>query len=213
MLSVTLLGTPALALDQRPRRCAAPQEPGLLYYLAAHPDPLTRDQLLIAFWPDHERAAAQRILRTMLSELRKQLGPSLLIEDARLMLAPGSVVDARRFEAGLAARGASVAELTAALELYRGDFLDGFTLADPPQFDDWVAAQRERYRLLAIRGLSTLAKLQEAERDYASALSSLMRALSFNPLQEDLQRLPAPALPVRRPRRRHPSLRAAAPPA
>jgi DNA-binding SARP family transcriptional activator len=187
-LSVTLLGTPTLALDLRPLGVLRRKNRALLYYLAAQAEPLTRDQILTVFWPDHERAAAQRILRTMLSEMRKQLGANLLSGDTRLMLAPDSVVDVRLFEAGVARRGAHVAELTATLEMYRGDFLDGFKLTEPPEFDDWVTAQREYYRLLAIRALSTLAQLHEAQRDYGAALNALIRALSFNPLQEDLQR-------------------------
>ena len=39
--------------------------------------------------------------------------------------------------------GARIAQLQAALDRYRGDFLAGFSISDAPEFDDWVAAQRE----------------------------------------------------------------------
>jgi len=36
--------------------------------------------------------------------------------------------------------------LTEAMELYRGDFLTGFTLRDSPEFDEWQFFQTERLR-------------------------------------------------------------------
>lgn len=187
-LHIQLLGIPQLSLNNRPLDALRRKNRALLYYLAAHTQPQTRDHLLTFFWPDHERSAAQQILRTMLHDLRKHLGESLLAEGDMLALAPDTIVDARCFERELSARQADIAALTATLELYRGDFLTGFSLADTPQFDDWVASERERYRLLAIRGFTRLAQLHESQRHYANALDALTRALAFDPLQEDLQR-------------------------
>jgi hypothetical protein len=34
----------------------------------------------------------------------------------------------------------------AALPLLRGDFLEGFHVKDAPEFEDWMARERERYR-------------------------------------------------------------------
>jgi DNA-binding SARP family transcriptional activator len=45
----------------------------LIYYLAAQEGGSTREKLLTFFWPDHERSAAQAILRTMIHDLRKKL--------------------------------------------------------------------------------------------------------------------------------------------
>ena len=82
----------------------------LLYCLARRVEPLTRDEALALLWPDHPRPAAQHSLRNTLSELRRQLGPALLIEAESLALAPETQVDTRRFEAGIAAaaRGAAM---------------------------------------------------------------------------------------------------------
>jgi predicted ATPase/DNA-binding SARP family transcriptional activator len=193
MLSILLLGPPQITLDGHPLDSLRRKNRALLYYLARRDQPFTRDEVLAFLWPDHPRPAAQRILRTMLSELRHQLGPALQAEAETLALAPESQVDTRRFESGLVAPTASApfpraAALAATLALYRGDFLHGFSLADPPEFDDWVAGQREHYQGLAIRGLAALAQLHEQQRNYAAGLEALIRALAFDPLQEDLQR-------------------------
>jgi DNA-binding SARP family transcriptional activator/predicted ATPase len=186
MLTLRLLGPPEATLDSAPLRVARRKSRALVYYVAAHERPVPRGQLLALLWPDLERPAAQQSLRTTLHGLRKALGPALGIDDDQVWLAPVSEVDVRAFAAGLAAPG--VEALEAALRLYRGEFLQGFSLPEPPGFDDWAAAERERYRRLAVRGLAALAEQHESAGSFAAALEALERALAIEPLQEDLQR-------------------------
>ena len=192
MLSIALLGTPALNLDGHPLAVTRRKSRAVLYYLAAHERPLTRDQLLTLFWPDLDRAAAQQTLRTTLHGLRKALGSALVSDEDTLGFSTDTAIDVRHFESALqAARPTStrsVQLLTTTLQLYRADFLAGFTLPDAPAFDDWAAIEREHYRRLAVRGWSTLSRLHEDNGDHSAALESLERALAFDPLQEDLQR-------------------------
>ncbi len=185
-LTISLLGTPLLMLEGRRLDLLRRKNRALIYYLAAQPKPLARDALFTFFWPDHPRAAAQKILRTMLHEVRKQLGDSLLVEGEAL--AVHGWVDARQFETSLARPNPDFASLSTALELYQGDFLHRFSLPDAPQFDDWVETEREHYQMLAMRGLARLAQFYESRHEYTAALERLDRALAFNPLQEDLAR-------------------------
>ncbi len=195
MWSILLLGAPQLlqadAAIQIPRR----KNRALLYYLAAHAKPLTRDQILAFFFIDHERAAAQQILRTMLHDLRKQLGDAFIAQAETIALAQDIFVDARVFEANLQTPSAASqasdrvqdSALLLALQLYRGEFLEGFTLDDAPEFDEWLTRERERYRALAARGWMQLAAIYENERDFARALDALERALTFDELNEEAQ--------------------------
>src|SRR4029078_11206786 len=159
----------------------------LLFSLAARTTPATRDHLLALLWPDHDRPAAQQILRTSLHGLRKALGPALIVDDDTQSLAPATDLDIRRFEAGLAAT-ADLETLAAALALYRDDFLADFSVADAEAFEAWADVERARYRQLATDGLATLAQRYQARQDYSAAREALARALAFNPFQEDLQR-------------------------
>ncbi len=188
MLTLQLLGLPQVRRAGAPLTITRRKSRALLFYLAAHARPLTRDHLLAFFWPDLDRAAAQQTLRTTLHGLRRTLGDDLLVDEGTLALAPTVSVDALAFEMQLAAPTPPPAALEAALALYQGDFLDGFTLADAPAFDDWAAAERERYRHLAVRALTALAAAQEGQGAYPAALATIDRALAFDPLQEDLQR-------------------------
>ena len=187
-LEISLLGVPRLALDGRAVDGLRRKNRALVFYLAAHEEGITRDHLLAFFWPDHERAAAQPILRTMIHDLRGQLGEMFLASDQHVVLAGDAMVDVHALSTAINSSGSDMRQLAATLTLYKGDFLEGFSLADSPQFDDWAASERERYRLLAMRGFANLARLHEQVRDYPSALESVRRALAFNAYQEDLQR-------------------------
>src|SRR5512139_1668722 len=190
MLSIQLLGTPLILLDDQPLTITRKKSRALVYYLAAHDKPLTREQILSVFWPDSDRVSAQQVLRTTLHGLRQALGAALITDEHTLTLAPEVEVDVRRFEASLQRPSLTTndQQLTTVLQLYRGDFLSGFALGDSAEFDDWLTEQQEHYRRLAIRGFIALATLHEQQHDYQAALAALDRALAFDPLQEDVQR-------------------------
>jgi predicted ATPase/DNA-binding SARP family transcriptional activator len=160
----------------------------LIYYLAAQEGQSMREKLLTFFWPDHERPAAQAILRTMIHDLHKYLEEAFLADDRIIALSPDTFIDVFIFSSSLNSPPPDLQKMTGALDLYKGDFLEGFSLPDSPQFDDWAVSERERYRLMAMNGYTGLARLQEGQHDYPAALESMRRALAFNPFQEDLQR-------------------------
>jgi DNA-binding SARP family transcriptional activator len=187
-LTIQLFGPPtvqragaAVALPRRRTRA-------LVFYLAAHTDAVSREQLLDLFWPDADRAAAQQLLRAALHGARKALGAALLADDARVTITSAVHVDWRVLNHTVADPHSSEAALAAALAAYKGPFLAGFSLPDCPDFDAWLAAEREHARVLAVRGFSRLARLAEARGDYHAARDALDRALRDDPLQEDLQR-------------------------
>ncbi|MEI7772912.1 MAG: BTAD domain-containing putative transcriptional regulator, partial [Chloroflexales bacterium] len=186
MLSILLLGPPKILRDGAPVELPRRRSRALVYYLAAQPGAVGREQILALLWPDHERQAAQQLLRTTLHGVRKALGPALISGEDQLAIGADAAVDARALAA--AQSSSDQATLATALDSYRGDLLAGFSLADSEPFEEWLAAERERSRLLAVRGLTRLARLHEAHGDYPAALDSLARALSSDPLQEDLQR-------------------------
>jgi DNA-binding SARP family transcriptional activator len=188
MLSIQLLGSPAISDDGRPVGLPRRKSRALLFYLAAHEAPITRDRALALLWPDHDRPAAQQVLRTTLHGIRKAIGAALLVSDDTLALARGVDVDARAVAAALAAPAPDAETLAAALARYRGDFLAGFGVPDSEEFETWAEAEREHFRQLAQRGLAALAQQYEARRDFTAALDVVARGLAIDPLQEDLQR-------------------------
>jgi len=189
MLSIRLFGTPQINHNQQPAAITRRKSRALIYYLAAHATPLSRGRLLGFFWPDHPRPTAQQNLRTTLSGLRKTLGAWLVVDEDTVAVAGNTEVDTRAFESQLSSSTLTLPQLKQTLDLYRGDFLTSFSLADLPEFDDWATVERERYRRLAVAGLIRLSQLYEAQQDFRAGLEALDQALALDPLQEDLQRI------------------------
>jgi len=188
LLEIHLFGLPRLVMNGRAVEGIRRKNRALVFYLAANKQRTTRENLLALFWPDHERASAQPILRTMIYDLRKQLGNALQVDDRTIALSTDTFIDVRVLSTALDSPTSDLQELTNALALYKGDFLEGFLLVDSPQFNDWAVSERERYSLLAMHGYARLAGHYEGLHDYPAALASMRRALAFNPYQEDLQR-------------------------
>jgi DNA-binding SARP family transcriptional activator len=187
-LEIQLFGMPRLSLNDRNVDGLRRKNRALIYYIAAQEGQSNREKLLTFFWPDHERSASQSILRTMIHDLRKNLGKAIQVDDQNIILATDTFIDVKEFSTALASPLTDLQKLSEALNLYKGDFLEGFSLSDSPQFDDWVASERDHYQLRAMNGFAELSHLQEAKREYSAALEAIRRALAFNPLQEDLQR-------------------------
>lgn len=187
-IQIYLLGSPEVWHDQAPVLIPRRQNRALLYYLAAHSEPVPRERIQGLFWPDQARPTAQRNLRSALYGLRQVLGDHLQSDEGSLSLSQSVAVDVRQFEHELTAFVTEVAPLSRVLERYRGDFLQDVSLPDNAELEDWILATRERYRRMAVRGLTLLSRLQEAQQAYRPALEALERALTFDPLQEDLQR-------------------------
>ncbi len=188
LLEIRLFGVPQIVLNGRNVDEVRRKNRALIYYLAAQDRQLPRESLLSFFWPDHERSEALPILRTMIHDLRKYLGGAFLADEKSVTLSPGTYIDVQEFSKALKTPSSGLNSLSDALNLYRGDFLEGFTLSSSPQFEDWINGERERYQLLAMNGFKKLAHLYEQKQNYPSALEWLHRALNFNSLQEDLQR-------------------------
>ena len=188
MFEIRLFGSPQILQDQRPVKLDRRKSRALLFYLAAHSNPVSREHLLATFWMDLPRPAALQTLRTTLHHLRRVLGPALITDDEKVALDAGTRVDARMFEQFFNSPSVDIRPLEDALDLYQGDFLADFSLRDSQAFEDWMLFEREHFRRLYVRGLALLSSLYEANQDYQAALASLDRALALNPLQEDLQR-------------------------
>ncbi|UCC64726.1 MAG: protein kinase, partial [Anaerolineae bacterium] len=78
--------------------------------------------------------------------------------------------------------------LAEAVELYRGDFLAGFTFRDSPDFDDWQSFETERLRQELEGALGRLVRGHSAQGDYRSAIGYAQRWSSLDPLREAAHR-------------------------
>ena len=168
------------------------QARGLLYRLAAHTEPAPREELCFTFWPDVPEAESRRRLSHLITQLRQSLplpavvrGRNELVDLDRHLIWSDSVV----FTAACDARTPRRALPQPALELYRGPFMSGFSLAGCPEFGDWVSAQRTHFERLYLDALTAIIN-SEAGRKRTTTGQSLYarRYLRVNELAEDVHR-------------------------
>jgi len=180
MIALRALGPVDVSVDGR----AAPPELlwrknlALLVYLARSPRRTrTRDHLVGLFWGDKPESSARHSLREAIRVLR-QAGTEQAIEtDAdQVRLADGALTsDVEDFERHVAA-----GQWPAAAALAAGDFLEGFSLADAPGFEDWLSAERLAIRRRMVDALVQCADTLQRAGDARTAGDRARRALALD---------------------------------
>jgi DNA-binding SARP family transcriptional activator len=123
-----------------------------------------RDRLLAMFWPEHDIEHARAALNRSVYYLRQVLGQEVLLSRGSEEIGVSAALwsDVAAFESA-----AEAGRHQEALELYRGDLLEGFFIAAAPDFEQWLDAERHRLRLLACRIARELAHAEEAAANYS----------------------------------------------
>lgn len=159
-LTLGVLGTPQIIHDGQRLSFPTRKALGLLLYLAVEGGMHSREKIATYLWSGSASAGSRAALRTTLSRLRATLGdthespnpPHLLFEPDSLGFNFSSdfELDFRGLRLASAASrgvGADTASLgvtlQAAVDSYRGEFLEGFTLDAAPEFDAWIDLQRQ----------------------------------------------------------------------
>jgi DNA-binding SARP family transcriptional activator len=84
-------------------------------------------------------------------------------------------------EKGLAGEEEAVTE---AINLYRGDLLEGFALRDSIEFEEWIEPQAELLRRSLLRALEQLTRRQAADGRFEAAAATASSWLLRDPLNE-----------------------------
>jgi TolB-like protein/Flp pilus assembly protein TadD len=158
---------------------AQPKRAALLAYLAvASPRRFSRrDKLIGLFWPERDPEHARAALRTALHFLRHSLGEEVVVGrgDQEVGLAEGALwCDCVAFEEALGGH-----ELEKALELYRGDLLEGFFISEAPEFERWLEGERKQLRIRAAQAAWLLAEREERAGNNVEAVYWARRAAAF----------------------------------
>jgi predicted ATPase/DNA-binding SARP family transcriptional activator len=189
VLELKLLGGLGLRQDGLPIADLKSQKgQALLCYLAVTRQTVSRAALAGLFWPEKPEAEAYTNLRKVLARL-KPLWPYLVIRRQTLALdeAASHTVDVADFEANAAFK-ADFDHQRLAVDLFQGDFLDGFYLDDAPLFDEWMLAQRARLRHLVLDVLERLTAHFTAQGVYEDAIRYSQRTLDLEPWREEAHR-------------------------
>jgi DNA-binding SARP family transcriptional activator len=192
LLHLTLLGGFQVRLqDGPPVVLARKKAQALLAYLVVQPgEAHLRDKLAALLWGDSSDQRARHSLRQTLFALKHALpadGVDVLRVDAEHVAVNRRSVelDVTAFEQ-MVIDGAPQA-LARAAELYQGDFLEGLSVQEP-RFEEWLVAERERLRELALEALAKLLAQQTNGGAVREAIQTAGRLLGLDPLQEAVHR-------------------------
>ncbi|MFZ1757274.1 MAG: BTAD domain-containing putative transcriptional regulator, partial [Caldilineaceae bacterium] len=186
-LSLFLLGPPRVEIDGEAIAFPRQKSLALLVHLAVTGEQQRRDSLAARLWP--ESADARGSLRRELSSLKRALGDGdwLTADRENVTLTSDARLDVDDFLA--AARSDDPARWQLAADLYRDNFLTGFSLADAPEFDDWQFFQAEEYRRVCAATLERLLAHFQAAGDPDAAIPYARRLLALDNLHEPSHRI------------------------
>ena len=161
-----------------------------------------RRELAELLWPHSEERRARTVLRAVMSKLKKSLGEQTVYdgeEGARLLVIDGDLLaveptevelDTEALEAAVSlarretsppTRSAAVAavgrreligRLRGELGFYRGEFMEGFSIEDAPEFELWVEGERTKWRALFGELCERLSRLEAEEGLIAEAIAT-----------------------------------------
>jgi WD40 repeat protein/DNA-binding SARP family transcriptional activator len=162
-----------------------------------------REKLIDLLWPDYTESSARANLRRALADLRQAIGdhqaepPYLHIsrETLQFNTASDAWVDVIAFSALLGIKlpinpslspnySMGIDQLEEAIRIYRGPFLEGFSIPDSASFEEWSLLTRERFQRQALQTLNQLAQAYQEEGEYERALPYAWRQVEMDPWQE-----------------------------
>jgi DNA-binding SARP family transcriptional activator/predicted ATPase len=198
---VTLEGVPITQFESNKVRA-------LLAYLAVeHHQAHSREKLAALLWPEMPSRRSSSNLSQALYNLRRLIQdqqaqpPYLLRERAAVQFNRCSDfwLDVDAFNQALDGHSPSdpphptfthleLKDLQTALDLYQGDFLEGFTFDGSNAFDEWLIILRQRLQRRAIDGYHHLAEALSAQGDLEAAFPYAWRQVALDPLNESAYR-------------------------
>ncbi len=159
-----------------------------------------RDVLAGTFWGNQSQLQARKCLSTALWRLRSVLEPEGIPNGTYLVATSNGEIgfnpqsdywlDVNIFEKQVnqvirvplvELQASHIEQLEKGLQLYRGDFMEGF-------YQDWALLERERLRHLYLRGLECLMLYYAQQGAYQQSLDYGRMILQYDSLREEIHR-------------------------
>lgn len=195
-LELLFLGPPQVEINHHPVTLPTRKTTALLAYLSIAKTPQIRSHLATLLWPNLDHMRSRAALRQALWMLRRAgISGFLKVEHEELKLKSGYSLDIATFwkKLDLVQKHKHVEEetckpcvtlLAEAACLYRGDFLEDFTLNDSQEFDDWQLFQSESLRHAFIDTLERLVSMYVSEKEWKKALTYARRWIDVDAFSE-----------------------------
>ena len=182
MLEIRTLGGLSIRVDSRDLKdLGSRKAEAMLVYLAIRGSACNRNVLATLLWPESTESQALTSLRVALSILRKDLDEYMEVSHDGVGLNPEAQVylDVADLETKLAN-----GQMDQALEVHRGQFLQGFFIRDCLDFEDWRRLQQERVHRLVTSAIHAAISISIEEEEYKKGQALASRLLELDPLDE-----------------------------
>lgn len=191
-LKIFLLGAPRIEVDGQPIHLERQKSIALLAYLVVTGRSHSREWLATLLWPDVSTSRVQ--LRKSLADIRQRLGDNGLytawdevgVKENALWSDVGELL---RMSMNFA-RGdtSSLIDVNFVLNLYPQHLLNGFTLRDAPDFDDWQRVEEQNLRSRYERLVDFAAAQFIQQNQFQAALTLAHHWVTINPYNEHARR-------------------------
>jgi predicted ATPase/DNA-binding SARP family transcriptional activator len=195
-ISLFLLGSPRVEIEEQEVTFSRRKVLALLIYLAVTSQTHNRETLAELLYADSTRDTTKSNLRRTLSTLNGILGSDVLAIDRQTIGFADKAqvwVDVEEFrsyvnQARCGIRDARAADLRSvlerAIELYRGDFAEGFYLKHSVAFDAWQLEVQQSLSNDMLFALRNYAVLLEEDRAFDEAIRCSRHILRIDPFDE-----------------------------
>lgn len=154
VIEISFLGFPKVFVDKKRIYFPYKKAEALFYYLYFEKSSL-RNNLTEMFWSDFDDESARKNLRDAIYNIKKTFGFDILISPRQT-----SITFNNKYEVKSDIDGFSK---DSALNLYKGDFLEGFLVKDCYSFEEWLREKREYYKGIYIEAIKN--KLYETSNN------------------------------------------------
>ena len=166
---------------------------GLLAYLAYTGTTHRREALADLLWDSRTTKQALSNLRTVLTQLRKELADYLVVSNRSLAFDQEADywLDTTALQHVLTTpldSPENAKQVEAGLQLYCGEFLEGLSFPDAPRFNEWAMLERERLHLSVIEQYRELATYYLEQADYKQGITISDSWLALDMLDETAHR-------------------------
>ena len=183
-------------VDGKPVHLHRQKTIALLAYLAVTNVPHSRERLCDILWPDLNEKKARANLRTCLSECRHYFSEHLVLSEGANLFIPlgdNTTCDVIDFQKAISGGKNDTSNrencLTTATILYKGPFLQGLSLPDCPDFDDWQFETQQQMLVSYTLVLEELVPFLSKGGRVETALIYARDLLDLDPCREDRHRM------------------------
>ena len=180
-IDVKLLGTPIVTIDKKEVIFPYSKVKALFYYLVIN-NRASRDELCGLLWCDDKEEIAKKNLRNAIYKIKKCFDDEILLSPDKsiVMLNPNITIksDIQDFER----------DNNDFMNIYKGDFLQGFFVKGSQEFEDWIFLIREQYKEQFVRKIYDKIQSSLKEKDISKIESYCKKLIELNEFDEKAYR-------------------------